>query len=68
MLGISEYKTEKVEEAGLPFKELELAQNVVDRAHDSGTPKGLCSFGKGPQTLYTRAKKHILNIHALLFF
>lgn len=41
MLRIPKYKTKKVGEAGLPFKELELAQNAVDRAHDYGNSEGL---------------------------
>lgn len=58
---------EKVEEAGLPFEELELAQSVADRAHDSGISEGLCSSGKVHQVLRIGAKNHVLHTHVLLF-
>lgn len=58
---------EKVEEAGLSFEELELAQSVADRAHDSGISEGLCSSGKVHQVLRIGAKYHVSHTHVLLF-
>lgn len=58
VLGIPQHKTEKREEVGMSFEELELAQNVVDRAHDSGTPRSCVVLTRGTKPC-TQVQKNI---------
>lgn len=50
----------KIQETGLSFEELELAQSIADRAHGSAISEGLCSSGKGAPSLANRCKKSCL--------